>query len=292
MVKVLAFGEILWDIIEGEAHLGGAPLNFASHIRQCGLSAGILSCLGNDDWGNKAMQAVEESGLDTRLILRRNKNTGIVDVKIINGQPQYDIIKPVAYDYIDVGNLSHEVISEFDVFYFGTLAQRAMSTRESLYKILDQHKFKEVFYDVNLRKDSYTGEVIERSLQHCTILKINDEEVPEVSSLLWEEMDIEAFCKHVQTVFPKIKVVLVTAGSAGSYVSSSKGINHSPAVKITVADTVGAGDACSAAFLSTYIKTGDALKAAAMGNMVGGFVASNPGAIPKYSDEIQKALTQ
>ncbi|MEQ8472001.1 MAG: carbohydrate kinase [Marinoscillum sp.] len=290
MEKVLAFGEILWDIIEGEAHLGGAPLNFASHVQQCGMPAGILSCLGHDDWGNKAMHAVEESGLDTRLILRRNKNTGIVDVKIVNGQPDYDIIKSVAYDYIDVGNLSHEVINEFDYFYFGTLAQRAMSTRESLYQILNQHNFKEIFYDVNLRKDSYSKEVIEKSLHHCTILKINDEEVPVVSALLWKEMSIEGFCEHVQIQFPMIRIVLVTAGADGSYVSEKGILKHAPSKPITVADTVGAGDSCSAAFLTTLIKTGDSLKAANAGNLVGGFVASKAGAIPAYSEEIKKAL--
>lgn len=291
MKKVLAFGEILWDMIERDAHLGGAPLNFAAHVQQCGLPSGILSCLGNDKLGNKAFDAVQQLGVDTDLILRRNKKTGTVKVELKNGQPDYEIFRNVAYDYIDIGRLDHGKIAEYEYFYFGTLAQRSTSSRESLYEIFNKHSFKEVFYDVNLRKDSYTREIIEKSLTFATILKVNDEEVKILSSLLFEiEQPIETFCTTIEQHYTNIQLILVTSGGAGSYVYSNKVLHFAKSNPVTVVDTVGAGDAFSAAFIVSYIKSGEAKSALEIANKIGGFVASQAGAIPEYTPEIKKIL--
>jgi len=291
MKKVLAFGEILWDMFERDAHLGGAPLNFAAHALQCGIPSGILSCLGNDKLGNKAFEAIQQLGINTDLILRRNKKTGTVKVELKNGQPDYEIFRNVAYDYIDIGRLDHEKIAEYDFFYFGTLAQRSTSSRESLYEVFNRHSFKEVCYDVNLRKDSYTKEIIEKSMTFTSILKINDEEVKLLSALLFDtENSIESFCQAICKHHENIRLILVTAGGEGSYLYEKNIIEFFKSNPVEVVDTVGAGDAFCAAFLVNYIQNGNAKTAIELANNIGGFVATQAGAIPEYDKEIKKIL--
>jgi fructokinase len=290
MHKVLAFGEILWDMIEGEAHLGGAPLNFAAHVRKCGLNSGMISCIGNDALGEDAYEAVGRLGIDRELILRRNKKTGIVKVEVTDGQPSYQILKPSAYDYIDSGRLDHKLIEGYDIFYFGTLAQRADSSRIALGDILERHTFQHVFYDVNLRKDSYTSEIIDASLKYATILKINDEEVEEVSKFFYEKhLNFEQFSQQITDTYRQIQTIIITAGGEGCYIFHGGKMTKVPSQPVQVADTVGAGDSFSAAFMVKYLKSNDVFAAAKTANKVGGYVASQSGAIPEYSEEI-KAL--
>ncbi|MFT6136024.1 MAG: fructokinase [Cyclobacteriaceae bacterium] len=290
--RVLSFGEILWDLIDEEAHLGGAPLNFAAHVKKCGCDSAILSCLGNDRLGEKAFDEVGKLGIDTSLIMRRNKKTGLVNVILHNGIPEYEILKPVAYDYIDLGRIDLAVIKTYDVFYFGTLIQRSASSRESLYHLLEGISFKEVFYDVNLRKDSYTQEHIDKSLNFCTILKINDEEIQELSLMFYDEaLDNTEFCERLIEARPKIHTVIITAGGEGSFIYHEKKLTHIAPNSVEVADTVGAGDAFSAGFISTLLRTGDVLKSAETASVLGGFVASKSGAIPVYTEELIQLLS-
>lgn len=288
MSKILAFGEILWDMIEGDAHLGGAPLNFAAHVRKCGLPSAIVSCVGNDALGEKALVEVQKLGVNKDLILRRNKKTGMVKVELKNGQPDYEIMKPSAYDYIDSGRLDHDAMDSYDCFYFGTLAQRADSSRIALSDIFSRHSFQHIFYDVNLRKDSFTKEIVHHSLEHATIFKINDEEVPVVSEMIFgESLLFQEFCERLTTAFKNIDIIIITAGGDGCLVFENQQLNKVGSQPVVVADTVGAGDSFSAAFVVSYLKTGDALKAAEVANRVGGYVASQSGAIPNYSQEIE-----
>ncbi len=165
-MKVLVFGEVLWDIIEGKEHLGGAPLNFAAHVRQCGHESTIISALGEDDRGKEALQLIQELGVDASMIQQSEIRTGFVPVTLVNGQPDYEITKYVAYDYIKSDEISKKKIARFDTFYFGSLAQRSPDSSEALKKVLENHSFREVFYDVNLRKDCYTKEILDYSMGH------------------------------------------------------------------------------------------------------------------------------
>ncbi len=290
-MKALVFGEILWDIIAGEEHLGGAPLNFAAHVKQCGQDSAIISCLGNDKLGNEAYRLVKDLGVDVSFIQKSDVRTGFVPVTLKDGQPDYIITRDVAYDYIDSNQLDHDKIATFDFFYFGSLIQRNQVSRQSLYAILDQHQFKEVFYDVNLRKDSYNQSIIEQSLDHCTLLKVNDEEVSVLSEMLFgEAQGFEAFGKSVCTHYPQIKFVIITAGGDGCFVFDGEALTEIPTEPIQVVDTVGAGDSFSAAFACVYSETKDTIEAARVANKVGGFVASSRGPIPRYSEELKILL--
>lgn len=291
-MKVLVFGEILWDIIEGKKHLGGAPLNFAAHSAQCGAQAGIVSSLGQDELGDEALRLVDELQVNTGLVQRTEAhNTGTVLVTLEDGQPDYDIKKGVAFDYIDVEKLNSELVNQYNAFYFGSLIQRNEVSRKTLYHLLDNHHFDQIFYDVNLRRDCYSNEIIEKSMGYCTMLKVNDDEVAVMSDLLFDQyLDFESFSKKVIKEFPQIEIVIMTAGKNGCILFYHGQQISLPGVPVEVKDTVGAGDSFSAAFLCTYAKTNDPIKATSVANHVGAFVASSTGPIPKYSDEVLALL--
>jgi fructokinase len=291
-MKVLIFGEILWDIIEEKKHLGGAPLNFAAHTFQCGEESGIISSLGQDDLGNEALRLVNDLNVNTDLVQRTDKyNTGTVLVTLDNGQPDYEIKTGVAFDFIKAEKLTRELINQYDAFYFGSLIQRNEESQHTLYEILENFKFDNIFYDVNLRKDCYSKDIIEKSLSYCTMLKVNDDEVTVMSDLLYGQfLDFESFSKEIIMNYPQIELVIVTAGKEGCFVFHQGKLLAVPGIPIDVKDTVGAGDAFSAAFLCTYNKTNDPMKAATVANHVGAFVAASSGPIPKFSKEVRALL--
>lgn len=292
-MKTLVFGEILWDIIDGIPHLGGAPLNFAAHVKQCGHESAIISCLGNDHLGDKALNLVAELGVNISFIQRTDKQTGFVPVTLTNGQPQYIITPDVAYDYIETSEMDQNEFSDYDTFYFGSLIQRSPVSNKALYDILNTVEFENIFYDVNLRKESYTQTIIESSLSYCTLLKVNDEEVEVLSEMIFgEKQDFEKFSNTVCLKYPNIKTIIITAGKDGCLIYSNDKLTKVPTESITVVDTVGAGDSFSAAFACVYANTGDPVKAAQVANRVGGFVASSHGPIPKYTSEIKNLISQ
>ncbi|WP_181304167.1 carbohydrate kinase [Rufibacter sp. XAAS-G3-1] len=291
-MKVLSFGEILFDIIEGEHYLGGAPLNFAAHLAQCGAESYIFSAVGKDDLGQQALEKIEALGVQTTLIqFDHDHPTGTVPVTLQQGQPDYTIIKEVAYDYIQLPENPEDVWAvTYDVLYFGTLAQRTPQSRETLRQITELQTFTHVFYDVNLRKDSYTQEIIQESLPLCTILKLNDEEVTVLSAMLYgQKLETEAFARRTAEEY-NTQVIIITAGATGCYIYEQGQLSFSPAQPVTVVDTVGAGDAFSAAFVFQYLNGETAANAAVTANKLGGYVASQRGPIPAYPAEIKNVL--
>lgn len=291
-MRSLAFGEILWDIINGEPHLGGAPLNFASHIAQCGAQSYIISRVGNDNLGKSAIARVKENRVNTDFIqIDDNHETGTVKVSVTDGQPDYTIRENVAYDYIEysteVSNLSK---LDFDLFYFGSLAQRHKTSAYTLNAILNNNNFNDIFYDVNIRKDGFNGIILNDSLGYATILKLNVSELPIMSNLVFDEtLSNEEFCNRITERYT-IRIIIITAAEEGCYIYTNKHLSHVSGIKVDVADAVGAGDAFSAAFMFQYAKTKNAIKAASVANKIGAYVASKKGAIPPYSDEIKKLL--
>ncbi|MEJ1237788.1 PfkB family carbohydrate kinase [Chryseolinea sp. T2] len=292
-MKVLAFGEILWDIIERDEHLGGAPFNFIAHIAQCGDDAYIVSRVGADFRGMKALNRCKAYGVSDRYIQHdENLPTGIVEVTLNNGQPDYLIVENVAWDNIafedSLKNLEDE---HFDVFYYGTLAQRGVRSAETLEKILTSSHFGQRFCDINLRKTGYNVTVIRRALSHATMLKLNHEEIPVVSSLAaGTTMDIPTFCSWVSKEYSSIALVIVTAAEKGCFVWHNGRLITVPGVPVQVVDAVGAGDSFSAAFLHVFMRTGNPELAGRVANGVGAFVATQRGAIPTYTRDIRQMI--
>jgi fructokinase len=293
-MKVLAFGEILWDIIEGKEHLGGAAFNFAAHMAQCGNHAQIISRLGSDHRGNAALSQSLKCGVDVSFIQQDAfYPTGIVDVTLNDGQPEYVIRPNAAFDYISANPILPRLKSDcFDIFYFGSLAQRNVVSEQALYRILSGNDFKHIFYDVNLRKSCYSEKIIKNSLAACTIFKLNKDEVITVSRLLTGyQLSEDAFCSCVKSLYPAIRIIIITASESGCFIYESD-LQYLPGTPVTVCDAVGSGDAFSASFMHIYAASGDAVMSAKVANQVGAFVATQAGAIPKYSDEIVNVLKE
>ncbi len=291
ILSVLSFGEILWDIIQDQKYIGGAPLNFAAHVVKCGGTSAVISAVGNDDLGRKAIQTLVSLGIDQSYVqVCRDKPTGTVDVFLSHGQPDYTIHENVAFDFISSTDVSKISAGKYNTFYFGSLAQRSEISRNTLQWILTHYTFDHIFYDINLRKNYYSTAIIQYSLQHCTIFKINDDEVQTISKLFYlRVLPMEKFARRIAIDF-QITIVIVTAGANGCYVLAQEKFEHIPAFATTVVDAVGAGDAFSAAFMYQYYKSNNVNEAALLGNRVGAYVASRNGAIPEYSNEIKTYL--
>jgi fructokinase len=294
MIKVLSFGELLWDIIGGKAYIGGAPFNLASHLAKMGIQSTYISSVGKDDLGEKASKIAEHYGLDTDYIsIHSTLPTGKVNVFLDKkGNPQYTINKNTAWDEIILqDNLKNILFKEYwDAFCFGTLAQRTKSNRELLYALIPELNCKNIFYDVNLRQNYYQKEWIEHSLELSNMLKLNEEEVATLSELLLGKVaSKEDFC-HAMSSKYFLKIICITLGESGSIVYDGQNCFQVPGVKVKVIDTVGAGDSYSAAFLFSFLSGWNPRKCGEFANQVGAFVASQSGAVPEYSLELKEKI--
>ncbi len=294
-IKVLAFGEALFDIIKGSAHLGGAPLNIAAHLAKLGAKPTVITAIGKDELGKVLLTRTEKMGIDTSYILVDKKRpTGTVTVKLEDeGIPIFTINEEVAWDAITLDEEKFKALAgkEWDAFYFGTLAQRSEENRKTLKRLLSEIKTNNFFYDVNLRVGFYTKRWILSSLEHCTILKMNEEEAATISDFLFGIVhSCDALCRLLTEEYPKISLICITQGPKGA-VAYNKGVYEE--IKITpieVADTVGAGDAFSAGFLYTYLSGYGVSKATLIASILGTYVASKTGSVPEYSEKLIKEL--
>ena len=290
---LLAFGEILWDIFPDGSHIGGAPFNLAAHAVRCGLEAQLLSRVGADDLGRRALAEARRLGVGTDLVQTDLQHpTGTVTVQLsAEGQPSYTIHTNVAWDFIaaEPDKLCDQRV---DAICCGTLAQRSAVSRASLRRVLEIFPAAPVFFDVNLRQHFFSRELVAEGLARTTILKLNDSEVAVLSELLFgARLDEEAFARKIQQQFSSVQIVLVTRGARGCLLVERGGAAAEiPGHPVKVADTVGAGDAFSAAFLALWLHNKPPMAAVAAANELGAFVASRRGAVPDYSPEIRRRL--
>lgn len=296
-MKLLAFGEILWDIVGDEKYLGGAPFNLAAHAARCGAEAAILSRLGDDALGAEALDAVTQYGVDDQLVQRDAEHaTGTVDVTVSEaGQPTYVIHESVAYDHIDLPQSVLDGILDrsFDVFCFGTLAQRSPVSQKSLARVLKGFRgtSTRIFCDINLRQHYYQQDLLEVCLAVSDMVKLNDEEAQVLAGLLYNDaaMARPVLCERLARDMD-IDIVLVTLGADGAGVHHEGCYHTVDGCPVQVADAIGAGDAFSAVFLHSLFHGRDPVQAASLANQVGAYVASKPGALPPYNDHIKKSL--
>lgn len=280
-MKILAVGEIIFDIFDGEAEIGGAPLNFCAHCAACGAESAIISAVGNDALAWVAIEKLREFGVNTEYVQRNALPTGQCIVTVNNGNPEYNVLRPAAYDIIQ----ADDKIYSADVFSFGTLIQRDEISRNTVENILSKGKFNEIFCDINLRKDCYDRESCLLCLENATILKISDEEEPMLREFgFYESSDDEKeTVKAICAVFENIRLVLFTKGENGSlvYDKTENKFYEISAEKANVVSTVGAGDSYSAAFLCEFLKSGNVRDAAKAGSELSAFVVSHREAVPK-----------
>ena len=297
-VRALSFGEILWDIIEGVPHIGGAPFNLVAHLSLLGAEVTIVSAVGTDKLGQQAIHRARDFGIDTRFVTEIPElPTGTVDVFLDeNGHPDFTIHEGVAWDNLSVqpSKMQGLISIPWDVFCFGTVAQRSTAIRILLAAILEGLGHTRVFYDVNLRQSYYSGETIGRSLEASTIAKLSDEEVRIIARMLFDRevtsrSEERSFVRQVADRYG-LEVVLVTRGGEGALIYHGGDFGETSCGDVKVVDTVGAGDSFSAGFLYAYLSGHDAFESSLFASRLADLVVSKPGAIPDYSAEIQREL--
>ena len=286
MMKVLGFGEVLWDEIERKRYIGGASFNFMTHCKKLGADSYLFSAVGNDVIGRKTLDIITEKKMKTDFVKMVPKPTCVVKVLLNkNGLPRYTFPEIVSWDYIEIDESDITRINKlnFDYFYFGTIAQRNSISFETLKTIFNECKFKNIFFDINLRYPYYSKGKIEYALKKCTILKISSEETEKVNKLFkFNAKKYEKFANIVSKEFD-IEIICITAGENGAYILNKKDFIYCPGHKIVVKDTVGSGDAFSAAFITKLYKGVSIRDSCDFANKIGAIVASLDGAIPDYN---------
>ncbi|MFA7119474.1 MAG: carbohydrate kinase [Sphaerochaetaceae bacterium] len=291
-MKFLSFGEILWDVFSNKRTLGGAPLNVAGHMARLGSQAAIISCVGKDELGDLTLEAIRNLKVDDTFIRQDGIwGTGVALIQLKDGIPTYEFNDPCAWDAIMLTEDQKQQLRSLkpEVFCFGTLAQRSSESRNTLDWLLDNLQFKTVFFDVNLRKAFFDKECIARGLAACSILKMNDEELPIIARTVGIDASLaeEGIVRALQDAYA-VRTVLITKGKKGvSCYDGNRRYDQKPQ-DVKVVDTVGAGDSFSAAFLRSLFATGDIAVALKMGSDLADYVVSHAGAIPEY-DETLKA---
>ena len=287
-MKILSFGEVLWDVYPDERFIGGAPLKFAAHLARHGEDVYMLSALGQDELGEAALAQLKQWQIHTEHVaVLKDRITGqclvTLDEQFV---PTYHLLGDTAYDRIPCDG----VPDGFDVLYFGTMALRSGENFASLKGLLAERHFKEVFVDVNIRPPHYSRQTVRFAVEHATIVKISLEEMETVAQLL--EMpataDYREFAAQLADQNRNLRYVVITLGGDGAYALACADRQEyaCASAKVEAVSTVGAGDSFSAAFLHQYLAgngIGDCLTYAAK---VAGFVVSQQAAVPEYDPNL------
>lgn len=297
---ILGIGELLWDLLPEGPRLGGAPANFTVMAGRLGNHAAILSRIGRDDLGRQAVDLLDPLPADTEFLqVDPAHETGQVTVTLTDGQPSYVIHEPAAWDFMELSDEWVRLAERADAICFGSLAQRSLESRQTIQTLAAQTPSTCVrVFDVNLRSPFYSSEVIQESLELATVMKMNDAEVPLVLGLLGlpaaEEQGAAALrsaAVRLLNEFPTLKMVAITRGESGSVLVTREDSHEHPGVPIKVADTIGAGDAFTAALTHAMLRGTDLATLNEAGNRWGAWVASEPGAMPPLSAEVQARIT-
>ena len=287
---VVGLGEVLWDVLPEGKKLGGAPANFAYHAGQfLGMDNTIaVSALGNDKLGEETIEALKEHGLNY-LLPRVPYPTGTVQVQLDKqGIPTYDIKENVAWDNIPFDDDIATIARNCRAVCFVSLAQRNVVSRETIQKFLDATPADCLkIFDINLRQQFYTQEVIRESLQRCNILKINDEELVLIGRMFgYSGLDIENKCWLILGKY-NLDMLVLTCGTNGSYVFAPGQMSFQETPKVKVADTVGAGDSFTGSFVASILFGKPMIEAHRTAVQVSAYVCTQNGAMPTVPQELR-----
>lgn len=288
---VIGMGEALWDVLPEGKKLGGAPANFAYHVSQFGLDSCVISAVGDDPFGNEILDNFNEKGLKYQ-IEKVPYPTGTVQVEIDPaGIPQYDIKENVAWDNIPFTPAIEALAKRTKAVCFGSLAQRNVVSCDTINSFLDampKDDSRLVVFDINLRQGFYTKEIICNSMKKCNVLKINDEELVTISRMFgYPGIDLQDKCWIMLGKY-NLKMLILTCGINGSYVFTPGNVSFQPTPKVEVADTVGAGDSFTAAFISSILKGDSVADAHKKAVETSAYVCTCQGAMPVLPEELTK----
>ena len=296
---ILGIGELLWDILPEGPRLGGAPANFSVMAGRLANHAAILSRIGRDDLGREAVHRLDPLPADTSFLqIDPMHETGRVTVSFNDGQPSYTIHQPAAWDSMELSDDWIKLAERADAICFGSLAQRSVESRQTIQTLAAQTSSRCIrIFDVNLRAPFYSSEIIQESLELATVFKMNDAEVPLVLSLLGMPPEIDAgieslrkSAQHLLMEFPTLRLVAITCGGAGSLLVTRDEWHQHPGFPVKVLDTIGAGDAFTAA-MAHYLLRGAQLPILnEAGNRWGSWVASQSGAMPPLPEATRAGI--
>jgi fructokinase len=298
---ILGIGELLWDLLPTGPRLGGAPANFSVMAARLGNHTAILSRIGRDQLGQLAMDALDQLPVDASHVeVDHTHETGKVTVRFEYDEPQYTIHEPSAWDFLELTNTWVQLAERADVICFGSLAQRCRESRQTIQTLVAQTKSSCVrIFDVNLRAPFYSGEILQESLELATLVKLNEIELPLVLGMLGmpvdEQLDSEGLHRGALRLldeFPALEMVAVTLGGAGSLLVRRDQWNEHPGYPVKVADTIGSGDAFTAALAHYLLKGADLALLNLAANRWGRWMASQTGAMPPLTEESRLSVVQ
>ena len=289
--SVIGIGEALFDVLPEGKKLGGAPANFAYHVSQFGIESCAVSAKGDDELGKELIAELDVHHLNYQ-IETVDYPTGTVQVSLdANGIPAYDIKEGAAWDNMPFTPALEEKAKNCTAVCFGSLAQRNEVSRNTIHRFLDTMPNEEGRYkvfDINLRQGFFTKEIITESIKRCNILKINDEELITISRLFgYPGIDLQNKCWLLLGKY-NLKMLILTCGVNGSYVFTPGEVSYIETPKVEVADTVGAGDSFTGAFVASILRGKSVREAHELAVKVSTYVCTQNGAMPVLPEEFKK----
>ena len=284
---VVGLGEVLWDVFPEGKKLGGAPANFAYHAGQFGLDTIAVSALGKDQLADETIEALKEHHLNY-LLPQVDYPTGTVQVTLSgDGIPAYEIVENVAWDNIPFTPELAEIAKNCQAVCFGSLAQRNVVSWATIRQFLDATPEDCLrIFDINLRQQFYTKDVIEESLKRCNILKINDEELVIIEKMFgYDGLDLRVVCEQILKKY-NLQLLVLTCGTNGSYVFAPGLTSFQETPRVKVADTVGAGDSFTGSFCASYLNGKTMEEAHKIAVAVSAYVCTQKGAMPTLPADI------
>lgn len=291
-LKVVAFGEVLWDVFGNEKKIGGAPLNVALRLKTLDCDVAMISCVGSDKDGDLIINQVKNLGLDTDAIIKSEEfPTGLVNVTLNErGSASYEIAYPSAWDKIVLTDLARNLVSQADVLIYGSLICRDQVSRQALNELLQMQLYK--VFDVNLRKPHYTYDLLEELMYSANFIKFNDEELLEIAMAM--NSPFKGLEENIHFIAEKTKTnaMCVTRGKHGALLLWEGELYENGGYPVEVSDTVGAGDSFLATLIASLLTDSLPQMAIDFSCAVGALVAAAPGANPAISfSAIEKLMS-
>ena len=283
--NIIGIGELLWDVLPDGKKLGGAPCNFVYHAQKQGAIGKVVSAIGDDSNGKEILEVLKAKNISAELVQVNNKPTSTVDITLsLDGLPKYTIHEDVAWDFMSLNEDIIKAVSVADIICFGSLAQRNKTSRETMEKLLNHSRPGTlIVFDINLRQDFYSKEIITKSLQLCNVLKLNEDELLVLCDLFGikakseEEQILDLINEY------NLKLAAYTKGNESSLLMTPLEKSYIPTPKVEVKDTIGAGDSFAAAMIVGFAK-GNLLKILHQKAVeIAAFVCTQDGAMPEYN---------
>lgn len=291
---VTGIGEMLWDVFPSGKRLGGAPVNFACHCRQLGAEAYPVSCIGLDEPGAEIKEALASLNVDSSYVAEdAGHPTGTVQVTLdANGKPSYEICEGAAWDFVPISGQLDDFAQKADAVCFGSLAQRNVVSRTTIRRFLKMMRPGTLkIFDVNLRQQFYSKEIIAESLELSNILKLSDEELPVLAEMFRISGSVQEQLDALIKTFD-LKLIAYTRGPDGSLLVSPEETSNHPGCPGDAVNSVGAGDSFTATLCMGLLNQKPLSEINEHANCVATFVCSQDGATPLLPEEILEAKTK